>query len=43
VIFHPGETLAEKLAEMKMGPKEFAVRTNKPEKAEALSSFFGMY
>ncbi|ULB33480.1 ImmA/IrrE family metallo-endopeptidase [Proteiniphilum propionicum] len=32
VVFHPGETLAEKLAEMKMGPKEFAVRTDKPEK-----------
>lgn len=29
---HPGETLAEKLDEMKMGPKEFAVRTGKPEK-----------
>jgi addiction module HigA family antidote len=32
VVFHPGETLAEKLAEMKMGPKEFAVRAGKPEK-----------
>lgn len=29
---HPGETLAEKLEEMKMGPKEFGVRTGKPEK-----------
>ncbi len=29
---HPGETLAEKLEEMKMGPKEFALRTGKPEK-----------
>jgi HTH-type transcriptional regulator/antitoxin HigA len=31
-IPHPGETLAEKLEEMAMGPKEFALRTNKPEK-----------
>ncbi|MCB9247021.1 MAG: HigA family addiction module antidote protein [Flavobacteriales bacterium] len=29
---HPGETLAEKLEEMSMGPKEFAIRTGKPEK-----------
>lgn len=29
---HPGETLAEKLEELNMGPKEFAVRTGKPEK-----------
>lgn len=29
---HPGETLAEKLDEMKMGPKEFALRTGKPDK-----------
>jgi HTH-type transcriptional regulator/antitoxin HigA len=29
---HPGETLAEKLEEMKMSPKEFALRTGKPEK-----------
>lgn len=29
---HPGETLAEKLAEMEMDPKEFALRTGKPEK-----------
>ena len=32
IEFHPGETLAEKLVEMNMGPKEFAVRTGKPEK-----------
>lgn len=31
-IPHPGETLEEKLEEMGMGPKEFALRTNKPEK-----------
>lgn len=29
---HPGETLAEKLEELNIGPKEFAVRTDKPEK-----------
>ena len=29
---HPGETLKEKLEEMMMGPKEFALRTGKPEK-----------
>jgi len=29
---HPGETLEEKLQEMNMGPKEFAIRTGKPEK-----------
>jgi addiction module HigA family antidote len=29
---HPGETLEEKLEEMGMGPKEFAIRTGKPEK-----------
>lgn len=29
---HPGETLEEKLDEMGMGPKEFALRTGKPEK-----------
>jgi len=29
---HPGETLEEKLQELGMGPKEFAVRTGKPEK-----------
>ncbi len=40
VVFHPGETLAEKLEEMGMGPKEFAVRTGKPEKtiSEILNS-----
>jgi len=32
IAFHPGETLAEKLEELKMGPKEFAIRTEKPEK-----------
>lgn len=29
---HPGETLKEKLHEIGMGPKEFAIRTGKPEK-----------
>ena len=29
---HPGETLTEKLEEMNMGPKEFALRTGRPEK-----------
>ncbi|MES2455244.1 MAG: ImmA/IrrE family metallo-endopeptidase [Bacteroidota bacterium] len=29
---HPGVTLSEKLEEMAMGPKEFALRTGKPEK-----------
>jgi HTH-type transcriptional regulator/antitoxin HigA len=32
IAFHPGETLAEKLKELGMGPKEFAIRTGKPEK-----------
>ncbi|MEA4937916.1 MAG: HigA family addiction module antitoxin [Paludibacter sp.] len=32
IVFHPGETLTEKLVEMGMGPKEFAIRTGKPEK-----------
>lgn len=32
IAFHPGETLSEKLEELKMGPKEFAIRTSKPEK-----------
>lgn len=32
ITFHPGETLAEKLVELGMGPKEFAIRTQKPEK-----------
>lgn len=31
-VFHPGITLQEKLDELGMGPKEFAVRTGKPEK-----------
>ena len=29
---HPGIDLAEKLEELSMGPKEFAIRSNKPEK-----------
>lgn len=32
IMFHPGETLSEKLEELCMGPKEFALRTGKPEK-----------
>lgn len=32
IAFHPGETLSEKLEELGMGPKEFALRTRKPEK-----------
>jgi len=32
VAFHPGETLSEKLEELGMGPKEFALRSCKPEK-----------
>ncbi|CAN1548932.1 Cro/C1-type helix-turn-helix domain [Spirosomataceae bacterium] len=32
IAFHPGETLKEKLEELNMGPKEFAIRTGKPEK-----------
>lgn len=32
IAFHPGETLSEKLEEIGMGPKEFALRTQKPEK-----------
>lgn len=32
IVFHPGETLEEKLEEMGMGHKEFSIRTNKPEK-----------
>lgn len=32
VVFHPGETIAEKLEEMQMGRKEFSLRTGKPEK-----------
>lgn len=31
-VFHPSETLNEKLAEMGMSRKEFALRTGKPEK-----------
>lgn len=31
LVFHPGETLAEKLDELGIGSKEFAVRTGKPE------------
>lgn len=31
-VFHPAETLREKLEEMGMGIKEFALRTGKPEK-----------
>lgn len=31
-IIHPGKTLQEKLEEMGIGPKEFAIRTGKPEK-----------
>jgi len=34
VVFHPGETLIEKLEEMRMGPKEFALRTGKPDKTK---------
>lgn len=32
IVFHPASTLREKLAEMGMGVKEFALRTGKPEK-----------
>jgi len=32
VVFHPAETLREKMAEMGMGIKEFSLRTGKPEK-----------
>lgn len=32
VVFHPAETLREKLTEMGMSIKEFALRTGKPEK-----------
>ena len=31
VVFHPGEALKEKLEELGFGPKEFALRTGKPE------------
>ena len=33
VVYHPGETLDEKLREMGMGVKEFATRVSKPEKS----------
>ena len=32
VVYHPGDTLSEKIREMHMSIKEFAVRTSKPEK-----------
>lgn len=32
IAFHPGETLKEKLEEINMSPKEFAIRTSLPEK-----------
>lgn len=32
IVYHPGETLEEKLQEMGMGVKEFATRVSKPEK-----------
>jgi len=32
IVFHPGVTLEEKLGEMEMSIKEFALRTSKPEK-----------
>jgi len=32
IVIHPGETLAEKLEEMRMSIKEFSVRAGKPEK-----------
>ncbi len=32
VVFHPGETLREKLEELNVKPMEFAIRTGKPEK-----------
>ncbi len=32
VSYHPGVILSEKLKEMRMGIKEFAIRTSKPEK-----------
>lgn len=35
-VSHPGETLREKLEELNMGSKEFAVRTGKPEKTISL-------
>lgn len=38
VAYHPGETLAEKLTELGMSIKEFALRTSKPEKPFTLLS-----
>lgn len=35
-VFHPSLTLRDKLEELGMGPKEFAVRTGKPEKTISL-------
>lgn len=32
IVFHPGETLAEKLEEMGMSPKKFALQSRVPEK-----------
>lgn len=32
IAFHPGATLEERLEELGMGPKEFAIRSGKPEK-----------
>jgi len=32
IVLHPSETLKEKLEELGIGPKEFALRTDKPEK-----------
>lgn len=32
IVFHPAETLREKLGEMGMSINEFALRTGKPEK-----------
>ena len=31
-VSHPGKTLSEKLSELNIGSKEFAIRINKPEK-----------
>ena len=32
IVFHPGETLREKMDEMRIGTKEFSMRAGKPEK-----------
>lgn len=32
IVFHPGITLKERLEELDMGPKEFGIRSGKPEK-----------